>query len=110
MKTSLSPLRASSGTLTRNAIRPTPVQDCQAAVTDHRDANHGLPGAPLSTAEFRRLGHRVIDAIVDHWEGLDEARPITTGRADELRARLAEPPPAGPTAPDAVIDQVLRDV
>jgi aromatic-L-amino-acid/L-tryptophan decarboxylase len=79
-------------------------------VTDHRDADHGLPGAPLSTAEFRRLGHRVIDAIVDHWEGLEQARPITTGRADELRARLAEPPPAGPTAPDAVIDQVLRDV
>ncbi|HET8536074.1 MAG TPA: aminotransferase class V-fold PLP-dependent enzyme [Solirubrobacteraceae bacterium] len=73
-------------------------------------ANHGLPGAPLSTAEFRRLGHRVIDAIVDHWEGLEEARPITTGRADELRAKLAEPAPAGPTAPDAVIDQVLRDV
>lgn len=79
-------------------------------MTDHRDVNHGLPRAPLNTADFRRLGHRVIDAIVDHWEGLEEARPITAGRADELRARLVEPPPAGPTAPDAVIDQVLRDV
>src|SRR4051812_9357161 len=73
-------------------------------------ANHGLPRAPFTTPEFRRLGHRVVDAIVDHWEGLDDARPITTGRADELRARLAEPPPAAPTAPDDVLDQVLRDV
>src|SRR4051812_2389594 len=77
---------------------------------DEGDANLGLPRAPLTTPEFRRLGHRVIDAIVDHWEGLDAARPITLGRADELRARLAEPPPRAPTAPDDVLDQVLRDV
>src|SRR3954469_2307219 len=73
-------------------------------------ANHGLPRAPFTTPEFRRLGHRVVDAIVDHWEGLDDARPITTGRADELRARLGGAPPAAPTAPDDVLDQVLRDV
>jgi glutamate/tyrosine decarboxylase-like PLP-dependent enzyme len=79
-------------------------------MTNDGDANLGLPAAPLTAPEFRRLGHRVVDAIVDHWEGLGDARPITTGRPDELRARLAEPAPAAPTPPDDVLDQVLRDV
>jgi glutamate/tyrosine decarboxylase-like PLP-dependent enzyme len=70
----------------------------------------GLPTAPLSAEEFRRLGHRVIDAVVDHWEGLDARPPIATGTPEELRARLAEPLPDRPTPPDAVLEQVLRDV
>src|SRR5690242_244134 len=69
-----------------------------------------IPPVALAPEDFRRLGHRVIDAIADHWARLDELPPITVGRPDDLRDRLAEPPPAGPSDPDAVLDQVLRDV
>jgi glutamate/tyrosine decarboxylase-like PLP-dependent enzyme len=69
-----------------------------------------VPPLSLRPDEFRRLGHRVIEVIADHLEHVAERPPITVGTPDELRARLDEPAPESPTPPDAVLDQVLRDV
>ena len=70
------------------------------------------PRAPLTLEPeaLRRLGHRVVDAIVDHWEALPDLPPIRTGDAAELRAALGGPPPSGPGDPDAALDTLLEQV
>jgi aromatic-L-amino-acid decarboxylase len=70
------------------------------------------PVRPLSLPpdEFRRLGHLVVDLLADHLEHLPERPPVTVGHPAELRERLDEGIPMDPTAPDVVIDQVMRDV
>ena len=70
------------------------------------------PRAPLTLEpeELRRLGHRVVDAIVAHWEGLPDLPPIRTGDATALRAALGGPPPSGPGDPDAALDTLLEQV
>ena len=64
----------------------------------------------LEPEALRRLGHRVVDAIVDHWERIGEQPPIRTGDAAELRARLHAPPPDDPQDLDAALDKLLADV
>ena len=68
------------------------------------------PPLTLEPEELRRLGHRVVDAIVDHWERIGEQPPIRTGDAAELRARLAAPPPEQPGDVDAALDTLLTEV
>ena len=70
------------------------------------------PRAPLTLEpeELRRLGHRVVDAIVDHWEGVGELPPIRTGDAAKLRAAVGGPPPDAPGDPDAALDTLLEQV
>ena len=61
--------------------------------------------------EMRRLGYRVVDRIVDHFEHVGELPPIRVGDAGELRAALGGPPPEAPGDPDeavaALFDHVL---
>ena len=64
----------------------------------------------LEPEELRRLGHRVVDAVVDHWEHLDAGPPLTVGDPAELRERLGGPPPDGPGDVDAALDLLLSDV
>ena len=64
----------------------------------------------LSDAELRALGHRVVDLIADHWATVGDHPPIRVGDPAELRERLAEPVPEQPSAPDAVLDQLAREV
>src|SRR5215218_2426862 len=45
---------------------------------------------------MRRLGHLVVDRIVDHMEELRELRPVRAADAAELRAALGGPPPEQP--------------
>jgi aromatic-L-amino-acid/L-tryptophan decarboxylase len=68
------------------------------------------PPLTLEPEELRRLGHRVVDAIVDHWERLDELPPIRAGDAATLREKVGGPPPAGPGDVDAALDTLLADV
>ena len=70
------------------------------------------PRAPLTleAEELRRLGHRVVDAIVDHWEGLEDLPPVRTGTPQELRARVGGPPPEAPGDAEAALDVLLADV
>jgi aromatic-L-amino-acid/L-tryptophan decarboxylase len=64
----------------------------------------------LSDAELRALGHQVVDLIADHWATVGDDPPIRVGDPAELRERLAEPVPEQPSAPDAVLDQLAREV
>jgi aromatic-L-amino-acid/L-tryptophan decarboxylase len=64
----------------------------------------------LPPDEMRRLGYRLIDRIVDHFEGVGELPPIRVGDAAELRAALGGPPPEQPGDPDAALDALLDDV
>src|SRR4051794_4172399 len=64
----------------------------------------------LPPDELRRLGYRVIDALVAHVEGLRELPPIRTGSPAELRDRLGGPPPDAPGDADAALDRLLSDV
>lgn len=70
------------------------------------------PRAPLTLEPeaLRRLGHRVVDAIVDHWERVGDEPPIRTGDAAELRARVGGPPPDGPGDPEAALERLIDDV
>jgi glutamate/tyrosine decarboxylase-like PLP-dependent enzyme len=67
---------------------------------------------PLSLPpdEMRRLGYRVVDAIVAHLETLGDQPPVRVGDPAELRARLGGPPPEAPGDPDAALDALFDDV
>jgi glutamate/tyrosine decarboxylase-like PLP-dependent enzyme len=59
--------------------------------------------------ELRALGHRMLDDMLDYLRTVRERaawRPVPT----EVRARLAEPVPHGPTPAEAVYEQFTRDV
>jgi glutamate/tyrosine decarboxylase-like PLP-dependent enzyme len=59
---------------------------------------------------MRRLGYRLIDRIVEHFETVGELPPIRVGDAAELRAALGGPPPERPGDPDAALDALLDGV
>jgi aromatic-L-amino-acid decarboxylase len=64
----------------------------------------------LPPEEMRRLGHRVVDRIVDHIESLDALPPVRVGDAAALRAALGGPPPEAPSDPDAALDALFEQV
>lgn len=64
----------------------------------------------LSPEDMRRLGHEVIDRLVEHWRALPETTPIDVVSRADAEGRLAEPPPAGPSDPSAVLDRLYGDV
>jgi glutamate/tyrosine decarboxylase-like PLP-dependent enzyme len=68
------------------------------------------PPLTLEPEELRRLGHRIVDAIVDHTERGAQGPPIRTGEPAALRERLGAPPPDGPGDPDAAVDALLEHV
>jgi aromatic-L-amino-acid decarboxylase len=72
----------------------------------------GYPVAVLSLPpdDMRRLGHRVVDRIVDHFEHVGELPPVRVGDAAELRAALGGAPPEAPGDPDAAIDALFDQV
>lgn len=53
----------------------------------------------MDPAEMRRLGHWVVDQVVDHHERRADGPAITTGDADELKAALGGPLPQAPGDP-----------
>ncbi len=59
---------------------------------------------------MRRLGYRVIDRIVEHWETLDSQPPLAVGDAEALRAVLGGPAPDAPGDPDAALDRLFDEV
>jgi aromatic-L-amino-acid decarboxylase len=64
----------------------------------------------LPPDDMRRLGYRVVDRIVEHYERVGELPPISVGDAGELRAALGGPPPEAPGDPDAAIDALFDQV
>src|SRR3954464_5169109 len=64
----------------------------------------------LPPEDMRRLGYRVIDALVEHWSSLDVAPTVAIGDADALRESLGGPPPDAPGDPDLALERLLGDV
>ncbi|HTU31425.1 MAG TPA: aminotransferase class I/II-fold pyridoxal phosphate-dependent enzyme [Solirubrobacteraceae bacterium] len=53
----------------------------------------------MDPAEMRRLGHWVVDQVVDHYERLADEPAIVTGDADDLKLALGGPLPGEPGDP-----------
>ena len=53
---------------------------------------------------MRRLGHKVVDMVVDRLERRNAEPVITTGDVEDLTARLGGPLPEAPSDPDAALD------
>jgi len=60
---------------------------------------HRADALGMDPAEMRRLGHWVVDQVVDHFEQRANGPAIAAGNADELRAALGGPLPRGPGDP-----------
>ncbi|MFN4034319.1 MAG: pyridoxal phosphate-dependent decarboxylase family protein [Fimbriimonadales bacterium] len=70
------------------------------------------PRTPLDfdPETMRRMGYRVVDALVDYWRTLPE-RPIGARPCREtLQALLGEPTPPQPTPFEQVLDEFLHKV
>ena len=64
----------------------------------------------LPPDEMRRLGYRLVDRIVEHFETVADLPPIRVGDAAELQAALGGPPPEQPGDPDAALDALFDQV
>jgi aromatic-L-amino-acid decarboxylase len=64
----------------------------------------------LAPDEFRRLGHKAIDAIADRLAGLPDAPVSVPASRDEMELRLREPVPEHGSDPHAVLDAAVREV
>ncbi|MHA7849962.1 pyridoxal phosphate-dependent decarboxylase family protein [Roseovarius sp.] len=58
----------------------------------------------MDPATMRRLGHKVVDMVVDRLERRNTEAVITTGDAADLTARLGGPLQDAPSDPDAALD------
>jgi hypothetical protein len=64
----------------------------------------------LGPEEMRRLGYRVVDMLVRHFESLRE-KPVTRGEARRSLAPLfSEPLPESGSVPFEVLDFLEREV
>ena len=76
-------------------------------IEQHSD-RHAADSLGLSPDEMRRLGYRVVDLVVDHFENR-ASRPVTRGQsAVEVRAALGGALPETPGDPDEAIDRLAQ--
>jgi len=64
----------------------------------------------FSREEMRRLGHALVDAVVDRWDGLEEAAPWAGASRSELEPRFREPCPEGPGDVDAAMKRAVEEI
>ena len=64
----------------------------------------------LSPADMKALGYRVIDMLVDHHVNLRDSHPAGTISRATAEALLREPAPAGPSAPEAVLEELDQKI
>jgi glutamate/tyrosine decarboxylase-like PLP-dependent enzyme len=64
----------------------------------------------LPPDEMRRLGYRVIDAIVERSVSLRSQPTGAVGDAEALRAAVGGPAPEGPTDPGVALERLFDDV
>ncbi len=64
----------------------------------------------FSREEMRAMGYRVIDLLVDRWNGMPDRSVGVKGDPEELRPRFLEPPPAAGASFDDVLALVEREV
>ena len=64
----------------------------------------------LSPEDMKALGYRVIDMLVDHHVRLKDCHPAGTLSRAEAEALLREPAPVGPSAPEAILEELENKV
>jgi len=64
----------------------------------------------LSSEEMRRLGYRVVDRIVEHWETLEGQPPVVMGEAGALRAALGGDAPEEGGDAEAALERLFDEV
>ena len=64
----------------------------------------------LSPEDMKALGYRVIDMLVDHHVRLKDSHPAGTLSRAEAEALLREPAPVGPSAPEAILEELENKV
>jgi glutamate/tyrosine decarboxylase-like PLP-dependent enzyme len=64
----------------------------------------------LTTEEMRRLGYRIVDQIVEHFETVASKPVMHVSPRVELEAELREPLPEESTPVDSLLDQLRRVV
>ena len=62
---------------------------------------------PDDWSEFRKLSHAMLDAALDHIQGVGD-RPVWTSVPDEVKRALAEPPPMKPQGTRKVCEDLTR--
>jgi glutamate/tyrosine decarboxylase-like PLP-dependent enzyme len=71
------------------------------------------PAAVILDAEAtRRLGYRIVDALVDEYQLPRSERPVPQASMHRFLERVSEPPPAAPADPDATLElafEALRE-
>jgi aromatic-L-amino-acid decarboxylase len=72
--------------------------------------SEGGSGLEMTPEEMRRLGHRVVDEVVDRWVGLREGPAWEGGTRRELEPLMREPAPELGRDADAVMDRALQDI
>jgi len=73
-------------------------------------ADFGSRSPHMSTADFRRHGHQVIDWIADYWESVDDKPVLAQVQPGDIAARLPTSAPAESESFDAVLadlDEIL---
>jgi glutamate/tyrosine decarboxylase-like PLP-dependent enzyme len=68
------------------------------------------PPLTLSPEAMRRLGYRVIDLLVDHWEKLPQEPVVRVLSRAEAKAALAEPPPQEGRDPEEVLARLTERI
>ena len=64
----------------------------------------------LDKESMRKLGYGVVDLLVERLATLDESHVWQGATRAEMEARLREPPPAGPSPFEAIVEQLAADV
>ncbi len=64
----------------------------------------------LSADEMRRIGYRVIDEIVDHFQNVAEKPAMNLSSRRDLETRLREALPEGPADFDSLLEKLKVDV
>jgi glutamate/tyrosine decarboxylase-like PLP-dependent enzyme len=64
----------------------------------------------LTGEQMRSLGYRVIDLLVEHFEGMPRLRVSSRASRRALEEKLREPLPEEPAAAEELLDRVMHDV
>lgn len=64
----------------------------------------------LSREEMRALGYRIVDRLVEHFDGQPTQRVAAKGVRADLERRLREPLPEQPANPEDVLHKLEEDV
>ncbi len=69
-----------------------------------------LPSFAMSKDQMIEYGYKVVDAIAEHFDRMDEKNPVASGTREEMDELFAESIPEGSLPPEQVLDFVLKKV